>query len=206
MPVQCTCFVCGTTFSRVKSQVNERNYCSQKCGTLKVPVEPPCRLPDGISASIPLHHRDGSIRAHIIVDVADLDFVMSHRWHYAGKGYAARSVRSEDGKRRMVYLHRELLKLTEEDRIEVDHINRNTLDNRRSNMRTATHAENLQNHPGFGGSSTYRGVAFHKASGRWIANVSLQGVVHYLGYFNDEASAGDAARQARQRLMPYATD
>ena len=45
------------------------------------------------------------------------------------------------------YLHREVLGLTPGDGLETDHRNGDRLDNRRSNLRVATRAQNAQNVP-----------------------------------------------------------
>ena len=71
----------------------------------------------------------------------------------------------------------------------VDHINGNTLDNRRSNLRVCTHKQNTRNSKLSKANRTgYKGVAFRK--GNWIAEISPDGKKVYLGRF---ASAIDAA-------------
>ena len=58
-----------------------------------------------------------------------------------------------------------------------DHINHNTLDNRKVNLRIVSQAVNLQNKNGAyrNSKSGIRGVYFHKLTGKWYADVSLNG-------------------------------
>ena len=71
---------------------------------------------------------------------------------------------------------------------EVDHINRNGLDNRRSNLRLATHAQNEANKPPRG---EYKGAYWCKKSGRWRASIRVDGRLRHMGRF---ATREEAAR------------
>jgi hypothetical protein len=67
---------------------------------------------------------------------------------------------------------------------QVDHINRNSLDNRWSNLRDATPNVNLCNTRLFKhNTSGYRGVSFNRACNRWQAHFKWQHKSHYLGLF-----------------------
>jgi hypothetical protein len=80
-----------------------------------------------------------------LIDNEDEKLVGSFKWyaHDSGHGkiYAARRCHKT---RQFTYLHRVLM--NEPKGLEVDHINGDTLDNRRENLRTVTHRENLRNH------------------------------------------------------------
>jgi hypothetical protein len=158
-------------------------------------------MPQDDSVLIPLRARDGSIRAYAIVDAADAAWVNQWRWCLSD-GYVHRNA----GGGKHVKLHRELLGLTRGDGVEVDHENRNKLDNRRGNLRRATHAGNMQNHPGYGGSSKYRGVTWNKKLNKWVASIRAYGKQTHIGVFVSEDEAGAAARRARETLMPLAVD
>ena len=76
---------------------------------------------------------------------------------------------------------------------DIDHINRNRSDNRFSNLRSATRSENSKNVCSLPGStSAYIGVSWHRASKRWIAQVSVNGKSVHLGCFNCEIEAAKA--------------
>jgi hypothetical protein len=160
---------------------------------------------DESTVRVPLRARDGSVRAYTIIDATDADFVNQWEWRLSANGYAVRGHWLE-GRCQKVYLHRTLLGLTVEDGIKADHISRDRLDNRRANLRCVTTSENGQNRSNQAGSSIYRGVAKHKRSGKWQTAIQINGKKVYLGYFVDEHEAGEAVREARLRLMPYAVD
>lgn len=91
-------------------------------------------------------------------------------------------------------LHRLVLGLEKGDPLEVDHINRDTLDNRRCNLRAVTHIENCQNRSAITyGASRYRGVDFHRVTGMWRARFQQK----YIGIFDTEAEAVAAVLEAR---------
>lgn len=79
---------------------------------------------------------------------------------------------------------------------EVDHVNLDTLDNRRANLRSATRSANNLNRDRARSDSvhsSHRGVFWHNASARWCARVTVNGKTISLGYFDKEAEAAAAA-------------
>lgn len=80
----------------------------------------------------------------------------------------------------------------------VDHIDRNSLNNKWSNLRLATQSEQNMNHtvvrPGL------TGACFHKPSGLWQAYIKAGGKVRTLGYFKTAEAAHNAYLDAAQRL------
>lgn len=162
-------------------------------------------LPAG-AVRIPLYRRDGSIRAYAIVDEADATIVTHRRW-YLSHGYVVRGVRLSRTRGTTVTLHRELLGLSADDQRQVDHINRDRLDCRRSNLRIVTVAENQQNVSSYTGStSKHRGVSWNTAMRKWKAKVHIRGKDVYLGCFDSEEEAGHIAHETRLRLMSHAID
>ncbi len=103
-----------------------------------------------------------------------------------------------------IYLHRQIAGAPRG--LDVDHINRDRLDNRRSNLRVCTRGQNLQNVASRGGSSLHRGVSWSKVAGKWRADVKLEGKQHYLGLFECEEDAAAAAKDARARLFTHSED
>jgi hypothetical protein len=84
---------------------------------------------------------------------------------------------------------------------EIDHINRVKDDNRWANLREATHAENMRNHPGkCGRRSRYKGVRKSHNCDRYEARIVFDGVNHFLGMFETEGAAGEAYAAAAKRL------
>ena len=188
----------------------------QRHGSPLIVVEPkdqrPRALPPPDIRRLPEHcelhvtRRDGVVHV-VFYDHSDAEIVEGHRWHVhsnshvSGLFYAWTSQRNSSGKREYLSMHVLLM-----GRPMVDHINHNGLDNRRSNLRSATHAQNNANQrPRKGGASQYKGVYLKKKTGKWRARIKVDGRDLHLGYFFDEAAAArayDAA--ARQAFGEYA--
>lgn len=151
---------------------------------------------------IPLRDRHGVARAFAIVDSADAKELNRNRWCLNNNGYAVRG-RKRNGKTTLIPMHRQILGLEPGDRRQVDHINGDRLDNRRANLRIVTNAQNAQNRKPTG---RHRGVAFHKASGRYRAEATLAGQTRSLGYFDTPEEAAEAASRFRAEHMPYSND
>lgn len=73
----------------------------------------------------------------------------------------------------------------------VDHINHDTKDNRKENLRICTNHENSLNtqKQNRKTSSKYKGVCFDKKSNKWRAIIAYKGKQKYLGTFENEKDA-----------------
>ena len=135
-----------------------------------------------------------------IVDNEIFDELNNYKWHYAC-GYARRNKRLENGKRKIVNMHREMMNTP--DGFETDHINGDRLDNRRSNLRIVTKHENQRNAKARKGKSRFKGVSFYKTkrhkTGYWIARIQVNGTAKRLGYFKNEKEAAVAYDQAAKK-------
>ena len=77
------------------------------------------------------------------------------------------------------------------DGLQIDHINRDKTDNRLVNLRAVTHLENMMNRPDYGMSPEERitrlgdigGIYLQKKSGNFYVNISLGGVLQYIGSY-----------------------
>lgn len=152
-------------------------------------------------AEVALFDKAGNQVGVAIVDDEDLPLVSSKRW-YCEVGYAATSVHG-----RAIKMHRLILGDDIPVGMECDHINRDRLDNRRSNLRVCTHAENMQNRPTHrNGKSRFRGVYWASHANRWRAQARLDGKFYHIGYFADEEEAAQAASRWREQNMPFAVE
>lgn len=155
-------------------------------------------MADNDSRTIELNH--GHV---LIVDVRDYDVALAYRWQTqpgkCGTFYVWRPVR--DGvQTRKEYLHRRLMGAVKGQR--VDHINGNGLDNRRSNLRACSNADNMRNmrvRPR--GSSRFKGVSWFRRHQLWRAYIVQDAKQIHLGYFSDEADAAKAYDAAARRLF-----
>lgn len=163
---------------------------------------------------LPLCDAEGAVVAYALVDAEDHARFCGHRWSLkrdsTGRAYAVRAEAREASRRgrpTKVYLHREVVGLPPRDRRHVDHISRDTLDDRKVNLRLCTHAQNRQNTSGWrNASSRFRGVSYDKARGKWKAQAMLAGKNRLIGRYDTEQEAATAARDWRAEHMPFATD
>lgn len=121
-----------------------------------------------------------------LLDDEDYEKFSVEKWFYSN-GYARRAdeVR-EQGKRITTarWLHREIMGATRGEII--DHINRNTLDNRKENLRYATHSLNQQNRKvNSNNKSGVRCVYWHKQKQKWHIQVMLNRKKQSLGLYKD---------------------
>lgn len=119
-----------------------------------------------------------------IVDDEDYEPLSAYRWHAKTSGsnpskdYACRSTGGPRGPR--ILMHRAIIGAPVG--MDVDHINGDSLDNRRANLRLATRSQNLQNRPRQrNNSSGYKGVSRYR-TGQWMACITVDGARKYLGY------------------------
>lgn len=144
---------------------------------------------------------------YALVDDEDFDELNKHKWFArydkCMEGYYA-LCHLKDEKRTMVYMHRIIMNAPKG--VEVDHINHDTLDNRKENLRLCTHSQNLMNqiqHKLF--SSKYKGVSWHKGNKRWISRIMINKKQINLGCFdNEEESAKAYDKKAKEAFGEYA--
>lgn len=132
----------------------------------------------------------------------DFDAVSRFKWCASvGRGGRVVAVRSyrENGKTITVLMHRFIAKPLG---LHVDHIDRNPLNNVRTNLRLVTHAINRQNTSRQkNNKSGFKGVMRDKRSGQWIARIRAFGVTHHLGVHCAAESAARAYDDAAIRLL-----
>jgi len=129
-----------------------------------------------------------------LVDDDVYEYLKWFKWTFlfVGKGYEGYAVhyrRGADKKVTQIQLHTIINKTPKG--METDHINGNSLDNRRCNLRTVTHQQNLQNsRKKCITRSKYKGVA--PARKKWRAQIASNNKTYYLGVFNTEEQAAIA--------------
>jgi hypothetical protein len=127
-----------------------------------------------------------------IVTNNDFEWLSKWKWHalWNKKTRSFYAVRYGlvNGKYKTIYMHRVILDAP--TGVESDHINCLTHDNRRSNLRLATHAENGYNRSRQrNNTSGYKGVCWDKAHHKWLAQIKLNYKNIYLGYYDDSRDA-----------------
>jgi hypothetical protein len=122
-------------------------------------------------------------------------------------GFYIQTVDKMSRDRKAVHLHRFITNAPKG--LVVDHINHLTTDNRKSNLRLITQAQNIQNKSGAridNKSSGIRGVTRNKSTGKWEAHLFTNGKRKYLGLYEDLKEAERVVKSARAKYMPYSQD
>ncbi len=125
----------------------------------------------------------------VLVDDDDYEYLTQWKWCLSSGGYAQRLF-GKYPKYYLVKMHRFIMDAPKE--LQVDHINGDRLDNRKNNLRLCSCAENSRNRiRQRDNKSGYKGVCYHKKSGKWVAQIHVDGKNFNLGYF---ITSEDAAR------------
>jgi hypothetical protein len=129
-----------------------------------------------------------------IIDNEDWVLVKEYKWYahqdLCGKYYAVAWTKMVNGKRKLLLMHRLLLAATKGQQI--DHINGNSLDNRRENLRFCNCSQNQQNRKVTSGTSLFKGVSRCKTTNRWRADIKSNGKQVFIGRFDTELEAAKA--------------
>ncbi len=123
---------------------------------------------------IDLYNKHGNVIAQAMIDTEDLDKVKFIKWKLSGSGYAMNTPKYSGNNKHM---SRIILDTTEF----VDHINHNTLDNRKKNLRVVTKSQNQMN-------ANYRGVS-KTNRGKFFAHIKINQKLINLGEYVFEEEA-----------------
>ena len=142
---------------------------------------------------------------YAIVDPDDYETLCFYNWH-AKKGprtyYAVHSITNgKKQKRKNLYMHQLVLKVP--PNMYCDHINQNGLDNRKQNLRPATHTQNVWNRRKFkkpNPTSKYIGVDWSKSLKKFRARITVNGKRLHLGSFDTPEQAAKAYDSAAKKF------
>lgn len=193
------CTVCGKTPARKMKKFNDIRYCCahahqmDRYGYIKVltrytPNE--IKLDDsGEFAWVVLRDKNEDDIAMAKISCDDIVKVSKHKFNLHNAGYA-KSMSAG-------LLHRFILPENQ-----VDHINRDRLDCRRENLRSATINQNRHNRSKVGdGTSGIIGVSWRGDRGKWRAYITLNSQQITLGMYEDEQDAIRARLEAEVKYF-----
>lgn len=121
-----------------------------------------------------------------IVDDEDFEMLSKHRWCLsAGRYFHTYNPKTKKN----ILMHRVIM--GDDNSMKVDHINHNTTDNRKSNLRLCTGAQNSRNKLKTSNPKTskYNGVHFDKSRNKWKVDISLNNKYFLCKRFNTEKEA-----------------
>ena len=133
-----------------------------------------------------------------IVDKEDYEKVIQYTWNYGKHGYASTSLCNP---KRMLLMHR--LIINAPDNKHVDHIDGNTLNNCKSNLRLCSVIENCRHRTKLSSHNTSgkTGVDFDKKSNKWRSRITINKQEKIIGYYDCYADAILARMDAEDKYF-----
>lgn len=143
----------------------------------------------------------------VLIDDEDYERVSMYKWYLIRYFiethklvYFSRCFYDENRKRYTMSLHRYIMRLSYHDNLVCDHINGNTLDNRKCNLRICSSLENSRNRKlQINNKTGYKGVYISKASGRYIARIRVNNKGIFLGEHDTPEEAYAAYCEASKK-------
>lgn len=139
------------------------------------------------------------IKYKVIFDKEDLNIFMLFNWSVLSSGkkkYLYKGVCKKGEKTKTVLLHRLIMNAPKG--MEVDHINGNGLDNRKSNLRLCDKSQNGINR-GPNKNGKLKGIT--KINNRWMARVNYYNKNIYIGLFKTPIDAAKAYNKKAKELF-----
>lgn len=147
---------------------------------------------------ISLHGKYGEGK-YALIDDEDYEIVSLFRWNVNTGGYVY-TYQLINGQRENILMHR-LINNTPK-KFSTDHIDHNTLNNLKYNLRTCTHQQNMHNRKQTKiCSSKFKGVSWDKQTKKWRALIRFNNIKKSIGYFNDEIEAAEAYNTAAVKMF-----
>jgi hypothetical protein len=132
------------------------------------------------------------------IDAEDYETVSKYSWYLDTDGYAI-TRRGKGRTQRNLPLHTFLMRYVPPG-FQVDHGNRDKLDNRRENLRIVTLRDNVRNcGPSASNTSGTRGVSLQTKANRWLVTIRVPGERIYLGFFKTLQEATEARKAGEQK-------
>lgn len=132
-----------------------------------------------------------------IVDADCVHLVSSYSWHVKITQTGVYAMSTINGQ--TTYMHQLILPLT--GRALVDHKDRNGLNNRKLNLREATHSQNQMNRKQSAVfTSKHKGVYWSKRDKKWAVRIQIDKARHFVGLFENEDEAVSAYKEVSEKL------
>jgi hypothetical protein len=136
-----------------------------------------------------------------IVDDEDFEALSKYKWHAVKVSRMFYANRLQVITRKSIRMQWHIIGKPQKG-LEIDHINRNGLDNRKENLRFVTKGQNVINSDNYSSNTSgIRGVHWHKTHRKWGAKIVANGKQISLGYFDNIEDAKKARRAAEQKYF-----
>ena len=132
-------------------------------------------------------------------DLEDYDKIKDIYWRITNVGYVA-----GNDKGKVVLMHRIIMNAPDYKtiKLDVDHINHCTIDNRKANLRLISHQQNLMNQKcNCTNKCKHKGIYYDKERKKWRAEIKYNSKKYRLGRFNTLEEAIEARKQAETKFF-----
>lgn len=137
---------------------------------------------------IELHGKRGTGK-YALVDDSDFEYLNQYMWHLNDNGYASRSLKTPSRYMHAIVFGKKTLP-------HIDHINRDKLDNRKSNLRECSVTDNMANQSmRSDNKSGHKGITWDSKKNNWFACTRRNGKTIYVGRFKN---INDAIREHKK--------
>lgn len=131
------------------------------------------------------------------MDDEDFERVNKLKWYVvklSNTNYAQTKIKI-NGNWKSVFMHRFIL--NPENKIHIDHINHDGLNNCKYNIRLCTPSQNHMNRNKIKNlSSIFKGVFWDNSRNKWSSIIRVNKILKYLGFFDSEIDAAKAYNEA----------
>ena len=153
---------------------------------------------------IVIYTKDSIEKCRALIDIEDKVLIINNKWCTNTSNYVISGSSTP-----FIYLHRLIMGAIEGDY--VDHLNGNTLDNRKINLRICTNQENSENKTKLAenNTSSVLGVHFDKSRNKWKVEICENGKTHFLGRFENLENAKLARKAGEEKyfkMISYETN
>ena len=138
-------------------------------------------------AEIVLYDRNGNECGRAIIDIEDVELCKKYKWHIKRDRRTSYAISNGESR---VFLHRLVMNYSGND--DVDHINRNGLDNRKSNLRIVTRSANIMNQDESNGIKKVPSGNYQVAIGKDYKTI-------YIGTYSSFEDAYNARKNAEEK-------
>lgn len=126
-------------------------------------------------------------------DLEDYDLIKNYRWSKKERGYIYTKQENK-------YIRMHRLVMNCPDDMDIDHINHNTMDNRKSNLRIVTKSQNHMNKTIYkNNTSGVKGISWDSRKNKWLVELQKENTKIKIGRYDDFNEAVEARLEAEYK-------
>lgn len=133
-----------------------------------------------------------------LFDLEDYDLIKQYKWFKKNDGIYSYIFTIDNGK--TIRLHRLIMNCLDNNKVDVDHINHDVLDNRKSNLRICEHYKNIISSKTYiNNTSGRKGVYWDKSRNKWMVQITVNKKTYHLGRYDNFEDAVKIRLEAEQK-------